>query len=124
MTRALVWLDGQDGGWTCSDCRWKFPIPTLLSEKEAKDAYDRLAAGKFNAHSCENEPATPAPKSHSGPSFADRTRALIMRGYKPKVAIELMLHEIEFEFRNNPKIVEKARIDAEDFLLKLGKGLI
>jgi len=124
MARALVWIDGPDGGWSCSECRWKFPVPTLLSEKEAKDAYDRLATGKFNAHTCEVESAPPAPKQHSGPSFADRARGLVMRGYKPKVAIDLVLHEIEFEYRNDPKVIEKARIDADDFLLKIRKGLI
>jgi hypothetical protein len=125
MARALVWVDGPDGGWSCSGCRWIFPIPTLLSSRDARDAYDRLAAGKFNTHSCESEPAAPtvsATKQNS--EFADRVRGLITRGFKPKVAIELALHEIEFEFRNSPKIVERARVDADEFLQKIGKGLI
>jgi len=124
MARALVWIDGPDGGWSCSICRWKFAIPTLLTSKDARDAYDRLAAGKFDGHSCESEPAAPAAKQHVEGPFAERVRGLIARGFKPKVAIELALHEIEFEFRNSPKIVEKARVDAEEFLQKIGKGLI
>jgi len=49
---------------------------------------------------------------------------LVKRGYKPKVAAELVLHEMEFEQGNNPRMMEKARGDAEDFLLKVRKGLI
>ena len=124
MARSLVWIEGEDGGWTCSNCRWRFPIPTLLSEKEAKDAYDRLAAGKFSAHRCEIEPTPPAAKQNAGPSVADRARVLITRGYKPKVAVELVLHELEVEYRNGPGVMAKARLDAEEFLLKIRKGLI
>jgi hypothetical protein len=123
MARSLVWIEGADGGWACSNCRWKFPVPTLLSEKEAKDAYDRLAAAKFGKHECEaKNPPTTIP--NSGPSLADRARVLIMRGYKPKIAVELVLHDLEFENPNNPEVMKKARDDAEDFLLKIGKGLI
>lgn len=123
MGRSLVWIEGADGGWACSSCRWKFPVPTLLSEKEAREAYDRLAAAKFTKHECGAEnspPTTPNP----GPSFADRARVLIMRGYKPKIAVELVLHDLEFENPNNPEVIKKARVAAEDFLLKIGKGLI
>lgn len=123
MARSLVWIEGAEGGWACSHCRWRFPIPTLLSEKEARDAYDRLAAGKFSAHSCEIEP-TPAAKRTAGSSFADRARGLILRGYTPKVAVELVLHELEFEYRNNAAAMARARADAEEFLLKIRKGLI
>jgi hypothetical protein len=49
---------------------------------------------------------------------------LIRLGYTPKVAVELVLHEMEFEHRNNSRMMEKARVDAEDFLLKVRKGLI
>jgi hypothetical protein len=49
---------------------------------------------------------------------------LIKRGYRPKVAVDLVLHETEIEYRNNPRIMEKAHADAEDFLLRVRKGLI
>jgi hypothetical protein len=49
---------------------------------------------------------------------------LIKRGYKPKVAVELVLHEMEFEQGNDTRLIEKARADAEDFLLRVRKGLI
>jgi len=57
-------------------------------------------------------------------TFSDRAQALIKRGYKPKIAVELALQEIEMEFGHKPALMEKARTDAEDFLLKVRKGLI
>ncbi len=57
-------------------------------------------------------------------AFADRARILIKRGYTPKVAVELVLHEMEFEYRNNPTAMETARADAEDFLRRTRQGLI
>ena len=81
MARSLIWIQGSsDPGWACSSCRWKFPVPTLLSSDEAKSAYDRLAASKFRAHICETQ-ATPAPvKANTGPTFADRAGRLIKAG--------------------------------------------
>jgi len=63
MERALVWIGGDAKGWACSKCRWKFPVPTLLTGEEAKGAYDRLAAAKFREHTCE-----------AGTSFLQRNR--------------------------------------------------
>jgi hypothetical protein len=128
MVRSLIWVEGDAKGWACSSCQWRFPVPTLLSGEEAKSAYDRLAAGKFREHKCwaGTSPlaAEQGTKPDTGPAFAERTRMLIKRGYKPKVAVELVLHEMEFEHGNNPRVLEKARADAEDFLLKVRKGLI
>ena len=56
--------------------------------------------------------------------LTERARVLIKRGYTPKVAVELALQETEVEHRNDPRIMEKARADAEDFLLRARKGLI
>ena len=92
------------------------------------DAYDRLAAAKFREHECEfdagfptaNEPA----KQEADSGFAERARMLIKRGYKPKVAVELTLDEMEIEHGRNRTFMEKVRADAEDFLRKVGKGLI
>jgi len=100
----------------------------LLSGKEAKAAYDRLAAVKFREHKCEAETGLPAtkqePRQGADPTFAERARKLIVRGYKPKDAVELVVEETALENRNDPRIMEKARADAEDFLLKVRKGLI
>jgi hypothetical protein len=128
MVRFLIWIEGDENGWACSNCRWRFPVPTLLSGGEAKAAYDRLASVKFREHKCETETSLSAAKQETrreaDTAFAERARLLIKRGYKPKVAVELVLHEMEFEHGNNPRMIEKARAEAEDFLLRIRKGLI
>jgi len=128
MERSLIWIGGDAKGWACSNCQWKFPVPTLLSGEEAKGAYDRLAAGKFREHKCETGASFFAAQQETrldtGVPFAERARVLIKRGYKPKVAVELVLHEMEFEHGHDRKTIEKARADAEDFLMKVHKGLI
>ncbi len=124
MGRSLIWVQGNvDAGWACSSCSWRFPVPTLLGE-DAKDAYDRLAAAKFRDHKCEAEAPAPVPTRNTGPTFADRARILIKGGYKPKDAVEVVLQETALEHRNDPNVMAKAREDAEDFLLKVRKGLI
>lgn len=124
MSRSLIWVQGDGGvGWACSSCRWRFPIPTLLAGKEAREAYDRLASAKFREHNCETEIA-PEIKRDLGATFADRAATLIRSGYKPKDAVELVMQEIALESRNNPGIMNKAREDADNFLLKIRKGLI
>ncbi len=128
MERALIWIGGDARGWACSNCQWKFPVPTLLTGEEAKGAYDRLAKAKFREHTCDVGTrlfaAEQETKRDAGVSFAERARMLIKRGYTPKVAAELVLHEMEFEHSSNSTMMEKARADAEDFLLRARKGLI
>jgi hypothetical protein len=128
MDRSLIWVEGDTQGWACSDCRWTFPVPTLLSGEEAMGAYDRLAAVKFREHKCDTEASLSAVKQDAkrdpSAAFAERAGVLIKRGYKPKVAAELVLHEMEIEQGSNPRIMVKARADAEDFLLRVRRGLI
>jgi IS5 family transposase len=130
MERSLVRVEGGAKGWACSNCRWRYPVPTLLSGEEGMAAYDRLATVKFREHECEVENslsvavAKEVTKRDADTAFAERARMLIKRGYKPKVAVELVLHEMEIEHRNDPRIMEKARSDAEDFLMRVRKGLI
>ncbi len=64
------------------------------------------------------------PKRDAGTALADRARMLVKRGYTPKVAVELVLHETEVEHGNDARIMEKARADAEEFLQRARKGLI
>lgn len=103
-------------------------MPTLLSGQEAKGAYDRLAAAKFRQHLCEAgtriSAITPEAKLDIDSAFVERARMLIKRGYKPKVAVELALQETEVEHGRDPTMMKKARADAEDFLQRVGKGLI
>jgi hypothetical protein len=47
-----------------------------------------------------------------------------MRGFRPKDAVELTLQEMMLEHRENPKLIEKARVDAEEFLRRVKEGLI
>jgi len=127
MERSLIWIHGDANGWACSNCRWRFPVPTLLSGEEAKAAYDRLAAAKFREHKCAETSLSAAKLEanwSSDTAFSDRARMLIKRGYTPKVAVELVLQETGVEHGNDPRIMERARADAEDFLLRARKGLI
>ena len=124
-TRSMIWLsESVDPGWACSRCQWRYPLPTLLAGEEAKKAFDRLATAKFREHSCETRPSSSAVKRDSGPTFEDRARKLVKAGYKPKDAVELLTQEIVLEHRNHPEVIERARADADDFLLKVRKGLI
>ncbi|HEV2397427.1 MAG TPA: PilZ domain-containing protein [Candidatus Sulfotelmatobacter sp.] len=70
--------------------------------------------------------STPQPETprEADTGFADRARLLVKRGYTPKVAVELVLHEIKFEQGNDSKAMEKARADADDFLKRASHGLI
>ena len=128
MERSLTWIEGDANGWACSNCQWRFPVPTLLSGEEAMGAYDRLASAKFREHKCEAEASFSAPKPvtkrDADSAFAERAGMLIKRGYKPNVAVELVLHEMEMEHGGSPRIMEKAHADAENFLLRVRKGLI
>jgi len=127
MERSLIWIEGDVNGWACSHCPWRFPVPTLLSSDDAMAAYDRLAGAKFREHKCEAATSPPAAKPGTKPedtAVAERCRALIKRGYKPKIAVELVLQETEIEHGRDPRFMEKARAAAADFLLKVGKGLI
>jgi len=123
MGRWLTWVSHQRlTGWACSQCGWTFPVPAMLTDQEAKSAYDRLAASKFQDHDCSvhGEPAVLIDSE----SFAARARKLVTRGFKPKDAAQITLQEITFENRNDPKAASKAQADAEDFLRRVKDGLI
>ena len=90
-------------------------------------AYDRLAAAKFRDHKCEADASPAVKKETTTPAdntFSDRAQALIKRGYRPKVAVELVLQEIEMEHGHSPRLMEKAQADAEAFLVKMRQGTI
>jgi len=90
--------------------------------------YDRSTDAKFPEHQRETEtrPSTKEQETQRdfGTHFSDRARKLLKQGYTPKVAVELVLHEMEFEQGNNSSAMEKARADAEDFLRRVRQGLI
>jgi hypothetical protein len=122
-TRELVWtVDRTFQGWTCSQCEWSDPVPTLLNDPDAKTAYDRLAAAKFRGHNCSDHLARFAPAGSE--SFTARIRKLVAHGFKPKDAVDLLLQEVAIEYPKQPKMLEQARAEAEDFLRRLRAGLI
>jgi hypothetical protein len=120
--RQLIWTSHHTfQGWTCSQCEWNYPLPTLLTEADARTAYDRLAAGKFKEHKCSDHLARLAGDHES---FTPRIRKLVQQGFKPKDAVELFLQEIALEYRNQPKVLQQAKADGEDFLRRVKAGLI
>jgi hypothetical protein len=123
MGRWLTWVSHQRlTGWACSQCGWTFPVPSLLTDPEAKSAYDRLASTKFQEHVC-SEHGQPAVLADSE-GFGARARRLVTRGFKPKDAAQITLQEILFENRGDQRIAQKAQADAEDFLRRVKEGLI
>jgi hypothetical protein len=123
MGRWLTWVSHQRlTGWACSQCGWTFPVPSLLTDQEAKSAYDRLASNKFQEHEC-SEHGQPAVLADSE-SFGVRARRLVTQGFKPKDAAQITLQEILFENRGDQSIAQKAQADAEDFLRRVKEGLI
>jgi hypothetical protein len=124
MARWLTWVSDQRmQGWACSQCQWTFPIPSLLSDPEAKSAYDRLATAKFQEHDCAEHGLRPTADT-GVESFATRARKLVTRGFKPKDAADITLQEIMLEHRNEPAVMAQARRDAEDFLRRVKEGTI
>ena len=121
--RELIWTVRHNfQGWTCSQCEWNSALPTLLTDSDAKTAYDRLAAAKFRDHKCADHLSRlGAPDSDN---FTARIRKLVSQGFKPKDAVELFLQEIALEYRNQPKVQAQARAEADDFLRRLRAGLI
>ena len=123
MGRWITWIAEQEQrGWACSECDWKYMAPALLTDADAKNAYDRLAHASFEKHQCASYP------KYSGPSgqepFQDRVRKFISKGYKPKDAVELVLQEISLEYRHEPRALAKAQSDAEEFMRNLRGGKI
>ncbi len=126
MAPTLFWNDSpEDPGWACSNCPWKYPVPTFLSDPEARSAYDRLASSKFREHVC----VLPVPRQEiedtsTEPTFTKRVMKLVKVGYKPKDAVEIALDEVALEHRNDPKVMAQARADAQDFLQRVREGRI
>ncbi len=122
--RELIWtVDRNFQGWSCSQCEWNSPLPTLLNDPEAKTAFDRLAAAKFRDHKCADHLSRLAPAA-AADSFTARIKKMVAHGFKPKDAVELFLQEAALEFRNQPQLLAQAKSEADDFLRRLRAGLI
>jgi hypothetical protein len=123
-TRELIWTSNPSfRGWTCSQCEWNSPVPTLLNDPEAKTAFDRLASAKFGDHKCADQ-LSRIGSADDADSFTPRIRKLVTQGFKPKDAVELFLQEVALEYRNQPKILAQAKADGDDFLRRVRAGLI
>ena len=122
--REMVWTSHHTfQGWTCSQCEWNYPLPTLLSDIDARTAYDRLASAKFKEHKCADHLARFG-QVVDEESFTARIRKLISQGFKPKDAVELFLQEIALEYRGDPKTLARAKAEGEDFLRRVKAGLL
>lgn len=122
--RQLVWTSNRTfQGWTCSQCEWNYPLPTLLTDADARTAYDRLASAKFREHKCAEHLAR-LEQMEDDESYTARIRKLVSQGFKPKDAVELFLQEISLEHRNDPKIMARAKSEGEDFLRRVKAGLL
>jgi len=125
VARWLAWVSDQRlTGWTCSQCSWTYPVPALLTDPEAKNAFDRLASAKFQAHDCAAHQALDATSGNPTESFEARAKKLVMQGFKPKDAAEITMQETIFENRHDAKITEKVKKEAEDFLRRVKEGSI
>jgi hypothetical protein len=122
----LVWIDDpNNNGWACSNCSWTYPVPTFLSDPEARKAYDRLAASTFKEHVCDLPVVHQEIEDTStAPSFTKRVMKLVKVGYKPKDAVQIALDDVALEHRNDPKVMTQARADAQDFLQRVREGRI
>jgi hypothetical protein len=92
----------------------------MLQDAEAKKAYDRLAASKFQDHDC---------KHHGWRQVDDdglfaRARKLVSGGLKPKDAVDIAIREISLEYRGDAKKIEQAQAEGEAFLRQVKDGRI
>jgi hypothetical protein len=128
MERSLIWIEGDANGWACSNCGWKFPRPNTAYCRGSEGCLRPPSRCEVCEHKCEAEPSVSATKReikrNADTTFEERVRVLIKRGYRPKVAVELVLQEVEITHGNDPRFMERARADAEDFFLRVRKGLI
>ena len=71
------------------------------------------ASAKFQRHDC----ATHQPVASLDPdTFIARAKGLVMRGFKPEDAAEIVSREIMFENHDDPDIARKVQIEVNDFL--------
>ena len=91
-------------------------------DPQAKDAYDRIASAIFKGHDCGATPKGRKPLYEE--ANIERLRVLVKRGLKPKDAVEILLQEVALERSNNPRAMEKARADADEFLRRIREDRI
>jgi hypothetical protein len=133
MVRSLIWIEGGAKGWACSNCQWRFPIPTLLGGEEAIGAFNRLAALKFCEHQCVAtgglSAASREPKRDAGNAFGELTMDQNEKREKRNVKLHQLDAEIAVlrkraqEINANPSSTEDERKQRDVLGLRLKKAL-
>jgi len=89
----------------------------------AKNAAEQPRAFAAAAGAGAQNSVAPARRPVSS-DFPERAGKLIKAGYKPKDAVELVLQDTALECRNDPRVMEQERRNAEEFLQKIRSGTI
>jgi len=123
MARWLKWIEsGMSQGWACSQCSWVMNAPDLLSDPDAKAAYDRLANSKFQSHQCADYGIRAELVEEE--DFMTRAHNLVKRGFKPRDAADIVMQEILLEYGEDGPRAARTRIAAEEFLRRVKSGMI
>jgi hypothetical protein len=100
-------------------------IQSAVKNRPEIGSSDQMPGSTLRKDESEIELSTPEGTRHNiDRAFADRAHMLIKRGYTPKVAVELVLHELEVEYGSNSRKMDEARRNADDFLSKVRRGLL
>jgi hypothetical protein len=123
MARWLKWVETSTSqGWACSQCSWVMNTPDLLSDPDAKAAYDRLANSKFQSHKCQDYGLRAELVEEE--DFMSRAHNLVKRGFKPRDAADIVMQEILLEYGEDGPRASRTRLAAEEFLRRVKSGII
>ena len=122
MARWLKWVETSTSqGWACSQCSWVVNSPDLLSDPDAKAAYDRLANAKFQSHKCQDYGLRAELVEEE--DFMTRAHNLVKRGFKPRDAADIVMQEILLEYGEDGSRAARTRLAAEEFLRRVKSGM-
>ena len=96
--------------------------PDLLSDPEAKAAFDRLSNSKFQSHKCQDHGMRAEIAEED--DFMTRARNLVKRGFKPRDAADITMQEILLEHGEDGPRATRTRLAAEEFLRRVKTGMI
>lgn len=96
--------------------------PDLLSDPDAKAAYDRLANAKFQSHKCQDYGLRAELVEEE--DFMTRAHNLVKRGFKPRDAADIVMQEILLEYGEDGPRASRTRLAAEEFLRRVKSGAI
>lgn len=119
MNRRMVWK--QEDGWGCSNCLWRYPVYIALTDPLVRSRFDRLATARYSEHSCNELPAVRGTCRYQE-TFLEKMRMLVLRGLKPGDAVERILREVSFRYRDDPEMISKAREEGVIFLRRVREG--